>query len=431
MTNKQTIIQILHLPTISRRTGFLLLFCFCISFCFSQSTFLDSLLKRDLPQYSGVLNNPSKYKLRIFYTQINRDRNNEPDFVTHDFQSDTDYIYPASTVKLPMSVLALMKVQELNIKGLEKNTAMMTDSAFTCRKKVTSDSSSGLGYPTLENYIKKMLLVSDNQAFARTYDFVDYDYAHEKLKGLGFEKVRIFNRLESQCTTDTVLGTAPVYFLNPTGDTLYKQPRRLFSGKREHSVKNSAAGIFNRNANGKWVRGAKDFSKHNYLDPEDLHRFMQKLVFNNYSSKREKLPLSDENRLFLLKQLGSYPRESEYPRYTPKVYYDSYKKYLMYGARVANISQDSIRVINIVGRAYGFLIDCAYIIDLKNNIEFLLTATIYVNENGKIGSGKYEYDQLGLPFMKDLGWSIYNYERSRKKKHLPDLRDFDLLFRKN
>jgi hypothetical protein len=346
----------------------------------------------------------------------------------HSFGSGEDYIYPASTVKLPMSVLALMKLEELNKKGLDKNTAMFTDSAFTCRKAVKTDSSSGVVYPTLENYIKKMLLVSDNQAFARTYDFVTYDYTHDHLKKLGFENIRILNRLESQCATDTVLGTAPLYFLNSVGDTVFKQASTLYSGKREHPVKNSVAGKFNRNANGKWVKGSKDFSKHNYLDPKDLHQLMQNLVFNNFSAHKNKIPLSNDNRLFLLKQLGSYPRESVYPNFPPKVYYDSYKKYLMYGSRAANITQDSIRIMNIVGRAYGFLIDCAYIVDLKNNVEFLLTSAIYVNENGKIGSGKYEYDQLGLPFMKDLGWTVYNYERGRKKKYLPDLKEFDVLF---
>jgi hypothetical protein len=155
---------------------------------------------------------------------------------------------------------------------------------------------------------------------------------------------------------------------------------------------------------------------------------MKKIVFNNHLGKKEKLPLSDGNREFMIKQLGLYPRESLHPKYDRKTYYDTYKKYFLWGSAVANVKQDSIRMINIVGRAYGFLIDCAYIVDLKNNVEFLITAGIYVNERNTFGSGRYEYDQIGLPFLKELSWCIYNYERTRKKENEPDLKEIRDLF---
>jgi hypothetical protein len=121
-----------------------------------------------------------------------------------------------------------------------------------------------------------------------------------------------------------------------------------------------------------------------------------------------------------------YPRESQDPKYDPKTYYDSFKKYFFYGSAVATIKNDSIRIFNIVGRAFGFLIDCAYIVDFKNKTEFLLTAGIYVNERNTFGSGHYEYDTIGLPFLKELSKSIYSYERNRKKEFLPDLNEFNL-----
>lgn len=404
-----------------------LFFCFP-AVVFPQSDFLDSLLNSCLARYDRVLRNPSSFRLQVFYTQINRDSLNTPQFTDHQLRVANEYVYPASTVKLPMSILALIKLEELNLPLLEKSSAMITDSAFSCRKRILADSTSGKGYPSLENYLKKMLLVSDNQAFARTYDFVSYDYAHNKLFDLGFDKIKMPNRLEGQCYGDTVSGTAPVYFLSSGGDTIYKQKGSVLSLHLEHPFKPSTAGTFHRNGKGRWVNGPKDFSTHNYLPLADLHRLMKKLVFNNYMSAPEKMPLSEENRTFLLKQLGRYPRESDFPDYNPKQFYDSYKKYLMYGSAVARITQDTLRIMNIVGRAYGFLIDCAYVVDLKNNIEFLVTCAIYVNKNGKIGSGKYEYDEVGLPFMKDLGWCIYNYERNRKRDFNPDLSEFYQLF---
>ncbi len=384
-------------------------------------------MRNNLSFYAPILENASKYKLQIVYTQINRDKNNKPKFTDHKFRTSKNYFYPASTVKLPISLLALIKLEELKIKNLNKSTTMITDSAFVCQKKISRDTTSPSFYPTIENYIKKMFLVSDNYSCARVYEFVGHDYAHKKLAALGYKNIRLFNRLDGSCPGDTGKITPPIYFLNEKRDTIYKQPLTFFSEKLVHPIKSSKAGIAYTNG-GKRIQQPKDFSSHNYFHISDLHSMMKKIVFNNYLSDKEKLPISDESRMFMIKELGMYPKESDFPKYDKKIFYDSFKKYFMYASAVATINQDSIRVFNIVGRAYGFLLDCAYIVDFKNKVEFLLTTSIYVNEKNVIGTGKYEYDQLGLPFLRDLSLSIYNYERSRKKEFEPDLKEFKELF---
>ncbi|MCW3077045.1 MAG: hypothetical protein JWO32_1654 [Bacteroidetes bacterium] len=375
-----------------------------------------------MPSFISVLES-NKYKTQVTYTKINRDKNNKPSFTDYTFHANSNYIYPASTVKLPVSLLALIKTEELN---LNRAATMITDSAFYCQKKITRDSSSASGYPTIENYIKKMFLVSDNLACARTYEFVGYDYAHQKLRELGFKNIRLFNRLDGKCPGDTSKITPPVYFLNDKKDTAYKQGLTFFNEKLEHPISNSTVGESKSGKNG---YKAKNFSAHNYFTPSDLHLIMKKIVFNESLPSKERLPLSNENRKFMLKYLGMYPRESEHPKYDKKIYYDSYKKYFIYGNSVATIKEDSLRIFNIVGRAYGFLIDCAYIVDFKNKIEFLLTSCVYVNERGVIGSGKYEYDQIGLPFLKNLSLCLYHFERKRKKEVEPDLKEFRELYR--
>ena len=55
-----------------------------------------------------------------------------------------------------------------------------------------------------------------------------------------------------------------------------------------------------------------------------------------------------------------------------------------------------IRIYNKVGDAYGTLTDTAYIVDAKAEIEFLLTATVFVNKNGVFNDDVYEYDALGF-----------------------------------
>ena len=390
------------------------------------SPFLDSLLKSTLTTYSNVLSQPNKYKLQVVYTQINRDANNKPSFKEYKYHLNKNYFYPASTIKLPVSLVALIKLQELKEKGIDLGTSMLTDSAFYCQRKIYEDTTSQSDFPSVGNYIKKMLLVSDNTACARTYEFVGCDYLHKKLEDFGYENIRILNRLDGSCQGDTAKITPPIYFIGKNNDTIYKQPLTFSEYKKTHPIEDSKVGRQYNDATGKKNPGPKDFAKHNYLPLHDLHDMMRRIIFNNRLNEKEKLPLNEESWKFMVTQLGMMPKESAYPKYEKKVYYDSFKKYFMYASAIATIKGDSIRVFNIVGRAYGFLIDCAYIVDFKNKVEFLLSSSIYVNERDIIGSGKYEYDQLGLPFLRDLSKTIYNYELNRPKKHKPDLKEFNL-----
>lgn len=402
----------------------------CISFnsnfLFSQSNFnLHEYLKETLSNHSFILNNPKTHKLQIVYTQINRDENNQPEFKTYSYIPFKEYVYPASTVKLPVTLGALIKLNQLKEKGIALNSPMLTDSVFPCHRKVIRDTATVSKYPTLENYLKKMWLVSDNLSCARVYEFVGCDYLHEQLNNYGFKNIRINNKLDISCQEDTAKFSPPIYILGNTQDTIYRQALIPATYKEPHPIAKSEAGIYHRNAKGKKQSGPKDFSKHNYFYIEDLHEMMKRLMFNPYLPKEEQLPLDEKDRLFVLKQAGMMPKESESPLYNKKDYYDSYKKYFVYGSSVATIKGDSIRVFNIVGRAYGFLIDCAYIVDYKNKVEFLLTAAVFVNKRKDIGGGRYEYELSGLPFLRDLSLSLYQLERNRQKKFSPDLKEFD------
>ena len=69
-----------------------------------------------------------------------------------------------------------------------------------------------------------------------------------------------------------------------------------------------------------------------------------------------------------------------------------------------------IRVFNKPGWSYGFLTDIAYIADFKNKVEFMVSGVIYVNSDGVLNDDKYDYDEIGYPFFKEVGDIIYRYE---------------------
>lgn len=80
-----------------------------------------------------------------------------------------------------------------------------------------------------------------------------------------------------------------------------------------------------------------------------------------------------------------------------------YQKYIIYGQDKDTTVNKNLRIFNIVGFSYGFLVDVAYIIDLETNTEFMLSSTIYSNTTGVLNTGIYEYYTIGMPFLKRLG----------------------------
>jgi hypothetical protein len=70
------------------------------------------------------------------------------------------------------------------------------------------------------------------------------------------------------------------------------------------------------------------------------------------------------------------------------------------------------------------MIDNAYVVDFDKGVEFLLTAVISVNENRIYNDDEYEYDEVGFPFLANLGRLIYEYETRRPRGVEPDLGRF-------
>src|SRR5574343_1772212 len=87
--------------------------------------------------------------------EIDRNATNEPRFTDHYFNVGSDlYFYPASTVKMPVALLALQRLRELNIAGLGKESTMLTDAAYSGQNEVYNDPTSTDGRPSVAQYVK-------------------------------------------------------------------------------------------------------------------------------------------------------------------------------------------------------------------------------------------------------------------------------------
>ncbi len=165
----------------------------------------------------------------------------------------------------------------------------------------------------------------------------------------------------------------------------------------------------------------KDFAEKNAYGLQDQHDFVKNLMFPESAESERRLNLNEDDYRFLYQYMSMYPGESDIEAYRNSDQYpQGYVKFFMYGGN-AKVITPHIRIFNKVGDAYGFLTDSAYIVDFENKIEFLLSATIYTNENQTFNDNKYEYDEIALPFLKNLGLAIYEIELERQRNHEPDL----------
>jgi len=381
-----------------------------------------NLISSNKNYFKDFLTNPKEYEVQIIYSQINRDSKNFPQFETFSYNLNSEeYFYPASTVKLPAAILALEKINELNIPGLNKYTPLKIDSTENWQTPVLNDSTSSNGMPSISHYIKKIFLVSDNDAFNRLYEFLGQGYLNEKLWSKGLKDCRLISRLAISLTPEQNACTNPVTFYNDE-KVVYYQPQICNNQKYPNKLSTIKRGIgFYRNDS--LINEPKDFSNSNYISLADLHNMIKRIIFPEAFAESERFNLTDEDYKFVYKYMSMFPRESEFPRYNKIEYWDSYVKFFMFGDSKDSLSGD-IRIFNKVGEAYGYLIDNAYIIDFKNNIEFLLSAVIYVNEDQIFNDDIYEYDKIGFPFLSKLGKVIYDHELKRKKKFEPDLSKF-------
>ncbi|TMI88260.1 MAG: serine hydrolase [Bacteroidetes bacterium] len=382
--------------------------------------FLIDILKQHADLFQSVLSNPD-YKVQIIYSQIDRRKNGKAGFTDHYFNiNDSSYFYPASTVKLPIAILALQKLNELKIAGLDKNTTMISEAGYSGQTEVYNDPSTPDGRPTIEHYIKKILLVSDNDAFNRLYEFLGQEYINNRLHKMGYKEVQIIHRLDISLSEDENRHTNPVRFFDTSGKLIYEKP--LGASKLLYAERNTKMGKgFYRGD--QLVHEPFDFSKKNRMSLKTLHNIVRSVMFPEAIPKKQRFDLTKSDYEFLRKYMSITPFESKFPFYDRENYWDSYVKFLFYGSEKIPM-KEGIRIFNKVGDAYGFLIDAAYFADYNNNVEFMLSAVIHCNSDGIFNDDKYDYDQVGFPFMKHLGQVIYDLELKRTKKVIPDLSKF-------
>lgn len=387
----------------------------------------DILMASESKLVKQIVSDPDTFRLQILYTQIDRDAANKPVFSNFYFNFDNNlYFNPASTVKMPLAFLSLEKLNLLNKKDINKYTAIQFDSSFAGQVRMLYDSTSENFFPSIAHFIKKAFLVSDNDAYNRMYQFLGQGHINESLQKKGYRSSRIIRQFMGFSETQN-RNTNAVHFLSKNGKIIYTQPPAYNSGTFDFN-RTIKVGRGHLNAKDSLINRPIDFTRANVVGLEDLQRMLQAVMFPESVPASSRFNLSADDYQFLYRYLSQYPSETNYPKYDTAEYYDSYVKFFFRGNH--RHMPPHVRVFNKVGWAYGFLTDVSYVVDFKNRIEYMLAATVYVNDDAILNDNRYEYDEKGWPFLYEVGQLVYRYELARRRNNPPDLSNFKVKYEK-
>lgn len=376
-------------------------------------TIQDSVTKK-------VLASPDTYRYQIVYTQINRDKNGQPKFTNYTLQvSPEKYFNPASMVKMPLAFLAIEKLNEIGIAGVNKFTTMEYDSSYERQVAMYADSSSENKKPSIAHFIKRAFLISENDPYNRLYQFVGQGEANKKLRKKGYASARITRQFMG-FNEDQNRHTNGIRFVNESGVTILKLAPQYNIDSFQFGAP-ILIGDAHWNSKDELIKTPYDFTKHNNISLVDMQKMLQSVIFPTSVPVENRFNMEEADRQFLLQYLSQYPSETNYPKYDTATFYDSYVKFFFKDS--THQMPSHLRVFNKVGWAYGFMTDVSYVLDTKNNIDYMLSATIYVNSDGIVNDSKYDEEKVGFPFFREIGKAFYQYELNRSRTYQPKLQN--------
>lgn len=356
------------------------------SLIFTENSYaqsIRSILKNSESELINyVYKNQEKFEVQIILTELKKRKNG---FTIHKKKFNVDkknYFYPASSIKLPIALLTIEKINENPNLNINSEFLIEGDSIITTFKKEITD----------------LFIISSNESYNRLFEFLGQDYINKKLKQKGFKDFSISHRLSTKESDN--LKTKEINFyrngeINQIQKSINNKPLTKLNLK---NLNKGISFILNNELQNK----SMDFSRKNYFSIEELNNILIFLFFPEVS-KNKKFNLSKSQNLLIQKLMSSTPLDMGFDK---NIYPNNYNKFFIYGDKDGMINDN---IYNKVGNAYGYSIDNAYIYNKSSNRHFVLTACIYTNSNNILNDNKYEYDEIGIPFLAKIGRFLTNY----------------------
>lgn len=363
---------------------------------------VDELRAR--PAALAVVERAAEYRAQVLFSRVEKDAKDRLVLVRRGYRVDAEYFYPASSIKYLAAIAALEDLNEQREKDprLTEDTPLVFHPLFAGEEIEEKDPTHlDGGAITLRQEIRKLFLVSDNAAFNRLYEFVGQEGLAKRLDRAGLDSARVLHRLSESRSEDENRRAPRIDFVVSERERVTipeRTSKKKFADSRTNGVQVGKAAI----EGTKIVEGAMSFARKNAISLVELQDGLARLVEPELFLDGEPWALRPAQRDMLLAVAAEYAADSRDPRYPRAEYPDSSGKYFLPGLeKVA--PKASWRIVNKVGRAYGFSVDNAWIFHVPSQRGMFVTATIYTNADGVLNDGKYEYEEIADPFLAAIG----------------------------
>ena len=375
----------------------ILLLAVCSSLLSCNSNPIELVLKSD-PYLKEIIKDKEDYEIQVMLTKVNHD-NTKIDFQNYQYQHDENqYFYPASTIKLPIVVLTLKKINELRSKGSDitlKSKIILNNvdnySNFKLKDSITS----------FQNLIADIFLVSDNSASNILIDFIGYNYFNDEMQNAGFDRTYLNHKFNPDPYVNSTWQISDLD--NNMISSINDNQKIIKADDKTNGLDKGESRYFN----GEILDESLNFSEKNRFSITDMHNLIKYIFYPEIFDMANTFNLNVEDYDFIRYWMSRFTYEDIGEKFIgDEKFFETYNKFFIHGDE-QSVSNEQIRVYNKIGQAYGTSIDNGLIKNYQNNVEFILTSTIYTNKNKVINDNLYEYDDIAEPFLAKLSRAIY------------------------
>lgn len=343
----------------------------------------------------AVVATPDKYRFQVLYGVVTPGA--APSLERHGYRADVEYYFPASSMKVPITLATFDRLGTLRKGG---RVALTRDTPIRIYP-VTGNAEPYVTSVARETW--RALIVSDNFSANRLLGIVGHREVHETLWGLGLKSVRVHTGFATGAAIDPAETSPRVEFGAPPGGKGDELAARRSDLKLPATdalrLDIGTANI----VDGRRIEGPLSFADRNAVRLRELQDTLVRIM------RPELLPAgsvvdsaSADDLAYIRHTLGTLPSESGLAGYDRNIVADYTLSPFLRGIERVR-ARGKFQIFSKVGQAFGFVIANAYVVDKETGRAFFLTAAVYANPDETMNDDNYAYDGISFPALADVG----------------------------
>jgi Beta-lactamase enzyme family len=355
-----------------------------------RDALMDKLLGGGTAALKTVVATPEKYRFQVLYGVIGQ--GDKPTLERHAYRVDAEYFFPASSMKVPITLATYDRLAALHAKGITRDASLRIHPVSGAAEPYVT---------TLARETWRALIVSDNFSANRLLGFVGHREVHDTLWSLGLKSARIHSGFATGADIDPAELSPRIEVTVAGGGAIEIPARRsdlVLPPTDAASLAIGQATI----VDGRRVAGPLSFADKNALRLRELQDTLVRIMRPELLPGAPTDPMSKEDLTYVRLALGTLPSESGLAGFERNVVADYQLSPFLRGIERVR-ARGHFQIFSKVGQAYGFLIGNAYVVDKDSGRAFFLTASVYANPDETMNDDTYAYDTISFPALADVG----------------------------